>query len=109
MICNGLGVIARAGRDDTASALFVRQIEQAIERPAVLERPGALHTFELQVQPAGHHVAEGEGRDTRGGHDAGSNPLRSGLDIINCSHGMIMTMSVAAGYCPQSEWRISQR
>ena len=49
MVCHGLAVVAGRGRDQAAAPLLLREGEDAVERPALLEGAGLLQVLELEV------------------------------------------------------------
>src|SRR5690606_38142918 len=95
---HGLRVIAGARRDDAATPLLGAQVEQPVERAAVLEGAGALEALELEPDFAGQRIAEAGRGDTRRADDAGIDPLARGADLAGADQGL--TAPAGAGAAP---------
>ena len=106
-----LRMVARARRDHALGALFCRQVQQRVQRPAFLVGGGELLVLELQPD-----VRAGNGRQglaVQGGcaHHGIANRIRSGADIGDVEAGFRRSRDCwhrAHGSRPIAELRASQ-
>src|SRR5690242_8833553 len=79
-------MIPRARGDDAAKALLGAQIEQPVERAAILERTRALQVLHLQEQRARKSIAQPERRNGGSMNDARRDTLARGVNVGDAWH-----------------------
>jgi hypothetical protein len=86
VVCQRLGVVARARGDHAARPLLRAQAEQPVQRAPLLERAGALQVLQLQVQPPGDGVGKPQRRRARREEDAARKAVPGGADLSAGEH-----------------------
>ena len=87
MVRQALRMIAGAGRDHAARALFIAQLEQGVKRPTLLIGGCKLQVFELQPDFRAGDRAQRARMHHRRFHHRALNPHGGCLDIGECQGG----------------------
>ena len=83
MIGDRLGVVAGRGGDHPARALVVGQLEQFVERAALLVGGGELKVLELEPDLGADDLGQGPADQHRGADDRALDALRGGADVVD--------------------------
>jgi len=81
---DGLGVIAGAGGDDSATALFVREGEYLVKRATFLKGSRALQVVEFQEDFLAGHLGEGGGVGCGREIEMAADAFAGGADRVEC-------------------------
>ena len=83
MIGDGLRMVAGRGGDDSARALVFGQLEQFVERAALLVGGGELEVLELEPDLGADELGQGPADQHRGADDRAVDALRGGADVVD--------------------------
>jgi len=89
VIGDGLGMVAGGCRNDAARPFFGRELQQFVERAALLVGSGELQVLELQPDIRTNGFGQGTAAEHRGAYHRAVDPLGSGANVVdrrNVSH-----------------------